>query len=157
MRRAIVLLTLTLVACVSRATPSAPSLGSSIVVPTTFPNGRVEITVESAYTLGVVATFPVAVGVTRGTITGPVAARVMASGINEGGLPSEVLVRTLAVSPVTVSAGQRRTTSVSWDGRDEQGILVPADAYSLVLELRVVDGGAPRSTTAGATVQMNEP
>jgi hypothetical protein len=78
----------------------------------------------------------------------------MASGINEAGAPAEVLVRELTVAPLTVGANGRTSTTLTWDTRDAKGIIVPADAYSLVLEVRTDDAGASRSVTAGATLEL---
>ena len=126
------------------------------MISSNLPNGRVEIVLQRAYTLGGDATIPLTVVATRGSVAGPVAAKVLASGIGEGG-PAEALVRTLATSAVTAMAGQSRTTSVSWDGHDEKGVLVPADAYSLVLEFDVEDRGSMQRATATATLQMSAP
>ena len=123
------------------------------MIPTELPNGRVEIRIAPSYPVGTPLAIPITVIVTRGTITGPLTARIMASGINEGGLPAEVLVRELAAAPVTVTAG-RGSTAVAWDTKDQKGVLVPADAYSLVLEFRSADGGALAVTRAGATVEL---
>ena len=136
------------------AAPTPARTATTFVVPTELPNGRVEITVAPAYALGSTVTIPVAIVATRGSITGPLAARVMASGINEGGAPAEVLVRELATTPVTVTAGTRRSVTLTWDTRDAKGIVVPVDAYSLVLEMRSDDGGASRTLTAGATLEL---
>ena len=139
--------------CTSAPAPTArpPTV---FVIPTDLPNGRVEITISPSYALGALATIPVAIAVTRGSVTGPVRARVLASGINEAGAPAEVLVRELAVAPLTVAANGRKSTTLTWDTRDTKGIVVPADAYSLVLEVRSDDGGAPRTLTAGATLEL---
>jgi hypothetical protein len=146
------------IACGGPSPTARPAgTGGHFIIPTQLANGRVEVTIEPHYTLGTTTTFPIAVSATRGAITGPVAARILASGINEGGSPAEALVRTLEAAPVTAAGGQRRTTSVTWDGRDEKGRLVPADAYSLVLDFRVEDGGAVTNGRAGVTVQMNAP
>ena len=135
------------------AAPAPARTATTFVVPTELPNGRVELTIEPSYPLGSTLTIPVAIVATRGSITGPVAARVLASGINEGGAPAEVLVRELATSPVTATAGSRRTVTLTWDGRDAKGAIVPADAYSLVLELRS-DDGTSRTLRAGATLEL---
>jgi len=129
----------------------------TFVIPTQLPNGRVELTIQPHYALGSTVTIPVAISATRGTITGPLAARVLASGVNEGTSPAEVLVRSLVATSVTAAAGQRRMTSVSWDGLDEQGRLVPADAYSLVLEFQLDGAGAETQGRAGVTLQLNAP
>ena len=101
-------------------------------------------------------TIPVTISATRGSISGPVAAYVYASGIGEGGRPSEVQVRSLATSRATVVAGQGRTTTLSWDGRDDHSVVVPSDAYVLVVEVVVDDGGATRTVRAAATLQLND-
>jgi hypothetical protein len=133
--------------------PAARAAPSGFVIPTDLPNGRIEITVATAYPRGAVATIPVAIVVTRGTITGPLVARVLASGINEGGKPAELLVRELAVTPQTVAAGRRMTT-LTWDTRDTNGTVVPADAYALVVEVRSEDAGTTRALTATATLEL---
>jgi len=117
----------------------------------------VELAIRHAYSLGSTVIVPIAIVATRGTITGPIEGRVLASGINEGGAPAEVLVRTLAAAGVTSRAGQLQTTAVSWDGRNERGELVPADAYSLVLDFRLEDAGAVSTGRAGVTLQLNAP
>ena len=132
------------------ATPSV------IVVPTELPNGRVEIALRPIYLLGAPARVEVAIVTTSGTITGPTEARVMASGINEGGSPAEVLVRRLDARAASASAGRRATTSVTWDGEDEFGVRVSADAYVLLLEFESNDGGSTRTTRATATLHMND-
>jgi len=136
------------------AAPAPARTAPSFVVPTELPNGRVEITVAPAYTPGSTVTIPVAIVATRGSITGPLTARVFASGINEGRAPAEVLVRELATTSFTVTAGTRRSLTLTWDTRDAKGLVVPADSYSLVLEVRSDDGGATRTATAGATLEL---
>jgi hypothetical protein len=127
-----------------------------IIVPTELPNGRVEIALRPSYVLGAETRVDVTIVATRGTITGPLEARVMASGINEGSAPAEVLVRRLDATAATVTAGQRATATVIWDGRDEFGVRVPADAYVLLLEFESNDGGTTRKVRATATLQMND-
>jgi hypothetical protein len=151
--KALTLAALLVAGCGSPA-PASARPPTVFVVPTDLPNGRVEITISPSYALGAVATIPVAISVTRGSVTGPVTARVMASGINEAGAPAEVLVRELAATPVTVGANSRRSTTLVWDTRDVNGAAVPADAYSLVLEVRSDDGGTSRTLTAGATLEL---
>jgi hypothetical protein len=142
-----------LVGCTSPP-PATGRPATVFVIPTDLPNGRVEITISPSYALGAVATIPVAISVTRGSVTGPVTARVLANGINEGGAPAEVLVRELAATPVTVAASGRRSITLTWDTRDTKGVVVPADAYSLVIEVRSDDGGTSRTFTAGATLEL---
>jgi hypothetical protein len=127
-----------------------------VVVPTELPNGRVEIALRPSYVLGAGTRVDVTIIVTRGTITGPLDARVMASGINEGGAPAEVLVRRLDATAATITGGRRATATVTWNGEDEFGMRVPADAYVLLLEFESSDGGSTRTVRAAATLQMND-
>jgi hypothetical protein len=127
-----------------------------IVIPTELPNGRIEIAVRPAYVLGAPTRVEVAIVARRGTITGPTEARVMASGINEGGAPAEILVRRLDANAATSTGGRRVTASVTWTGEDEFGVRVPADAYVLLLEFESNDGGSTRTIRATATLQMND-
>ena len=127
-----------------------------VIVPTELPNGRVEVALRPRYVLGAGTRVDVTIVVTRGTITGPLDARVMASGINEGGAPAEVLVRHLDTTPATITAGRRATSTVTWNGEDEFGTRVPADAYVLLLEFESKDGDATRVVRAAATLQMND-
>ena len=148
-------LALAVAACTGAAPPptKAPA-PTGFVISTQLPNGAVEISIATSYALGRTATIPVTVSATRGTVTAPITARILASGINEAGLPAEVLVRELVTTPITVTGGSRRTVTLSWDTRDTKGVVVPADAYSLVLEIRSEDGGASRTVTAGATLEL---
>ena len=148
---------LVIVACGSRpvvvdrtATPGI------VVVPTELPNGRVEIAVRPSYVLGAGTQVSVTIVATRGTITGPTEARVMASGINEGGAPAEVLVRRLDSKAETVKAGGRATATLTWNGEDEFGVRVPADAYVLLVEVESDDGTGTHTVRAAATLQMND-
>jgi hypothetical protein len=127
-----------------------------IVIPTVLPNGQIEIALQPTYVLGGTTRIDVTIETKRGTITGPTEARVMASGINEPGSPAEVLVRRLDATTITATAGKRLTTSVIWDGRDEFGLRVPADAYVLLLEFESNDGESTRTVRAAATLQMND-
>jgi len=149
-------LAVTIAACASAAPPPtrAPA-PTGFVITTTLPNGAVDITIATSYPLGRTATIPVTVSATRGTVAGPVTARVLASGIGDANVRSEVLVRDLTVTPVTAAASSRASTALTWDTRDAKGTLVPADAYSLVLEVRSEDAGAVRTFTATATLDVH--
>jgi hypothetical protein len=136
--------------------PARTATPAVFIVPTELPNGRVELALQPRYLLGALTRVDVAIVATRGTITGPLLARVMASGINEGTSPAEVFVRRLDAKPATATAGQRATAIVSWDGKDEFGVRVPADAYVLLLEFESSDGGSTRIVRATATLQMND-
>jgi len=149
-------LAVTIAACASAAAPPtrAPA-PTGFVITTTLPNGAVDITIATSYPLGRTATIPVTVSATRGTVAGPVTARVLPSGIGDANVRSEVLVRDLTVTPVTAAASSRASTALTWDTRDAKGTLVPADAYSLVLEVRSEDAGAVRTFTATATLDVH--
>ncbi|HEV8228561.1 MAG TPA: hypothetical protein VGQ86_01280 [Candidatus Limnocylindria bacterium] len=156
-RSAAGLLLVLAVACGVRPTTiERTPVAGAILVPTDFGSSRVELTIQPSYVLGSPARIDVTLVATRGTLRGPVEARVMASGINEGGSPAEVLVRRLAATPVMATAAQRATTSVTWSGDDEFGARVPADDYVLLLEFELADGGAVRTVRATATLQMND-
>lgn len=150
-------LTAVLAACTA-ATPTTPRpaatrIATTFTVPTELPNGRVELTVNASYPVGTALTVPVALVATRGAVIGPLSARIMASGINEGGRPAEVLVRELAVSPLTVRGG-RQTASLAWDTRDAHGVIVPADAYTVVITVQVEDGATSEVRSAAATLEL---
>jgi len=152
-----VAIALVVAACGPRAvTVQRTSTPAVIVIPTELPNGRVEIAIQPAYVLGTPTRVDVTIVARQGTITGPTEARVMASGINEAGSPAEVLVRRLDAKAAAVTAGRRATTSLTWDGADEFGVRVPADAYVLVLEFESNDGANARTVRATATLQMND-
>lgn len=142
--------------------PQAPVLAvrtatpSVIVVPTELPNGRIEIAIQPTYVLGAPTRIDVSIVATQGTVTGPMEARVTASGVNDVGAPAEVLVRRLDATTATATAGRRSTTSLTWDGGDEFGVRVAADAYVLLLEFESNDGESTRTVRATATLQMND-
>ena len=150
----LIVLGFALAGCGPQPLPRTTATAStSLVIPTVLPNGRIEVTVRTMYTVGTSATIPVRISATRGSITGPVAARIMASGIGGGSQPSEVLVSALPVTPVSASSGQVLSTTVAWDGRDDKGALVPLDDYTLVLDFTVRDGSVTNTATAAATLQ----
>ena len=148
---------LVIAACAPRpVTVQRTTTPSVIVVPTELPNGRVEIAIQPTYVLGEPTRIDVTIVATQGTVTGPLEARVTASGINEAGSPAEELVRRLDTNAATVTAGRRATTSLTWDGDDEFGVRVAADAYVLLLEFESNDGATRRTVRATATLQMND-
>jgi hypothetical protein len=152
-----VALALVLAACGPRpVTVTRTATPSVIVVPTELPNGRVEIAVRPSYVLGAGTQVSVTIVVRQGTIIGPTDARVMASGINEGGSPAEVLVRRLDARAETVKAGGRATATLTWNGEDQFGVRVPADAYVLLVDFESNDGTSTHTVRAAATLQMND-
>src|SRR6266540_2302728 len=67
-------------------------------------------------------------------------------------VPATTEIYTLSLHdalPITVPAGGRRSTTLTWDTRDAKGIVVPPDAYTLVIEVRS-DDGVSRVVTASA-------
>ena len=152
--KALIVLAALAAACAAPA-PATARPPSVFVIPTDLPNGRVQVTISSAYPLGASATIPVTITVTRGSVTGPLSARVMASGVSQGGgVPAEVLVRELSVKPATVSAGATASTTLTWDTRDAKGAIVPADAYTLLVDVRSDDGASSRTVTASVTLDV---
>jgi hypothetical protein len=153
--KALIVAAALLAACAAPRPVATARAPTAFVIPTDLPNGRVEITVSPSYAQGAVATIPVAISVTRGSVTGPLTARIVASGINQGGgVPAEVLVRELVVKPAIVAAATRASTTLTWDTRDANGTVVPSDAYTLLVEVRSEDGSSPRTVTASATLDV---
>ena len=148
---------LVVAACAPRTvTVERTATPSIIVVPTELSNGRIEIAIQPTYTLGEPTRIDVSIVTTQGTITGPTEARVTSSSTSEPGSPAEDLVRRLDTKAATVTAGGRAMTSLTWDGDDEFGVRVPAEAYVLLLEFESNDGTTTRTVRATATLQMND-
>ena len=116
-----------------------------LVIPTTVPNGKVEVIVKATYAVGQPIRATIRLSPTTGTLRGPVDPFVQASGFH-----GTATVRRLAIDPVSVSAGSA-DVAVLWDMRDDAGTVVGSDDYSLVFN--VIDD-AGRSTTVGATLQV---
>ena len=117
---------------------------SDLVLPTTVPNGKVEVVVKSTYTVGETIRATVRLIPATGSLRGPVDPYIQASGFH-----GTATVRHLAVDPITVSAAGE--TMVLWDMRDDSGKLIGSDDYSLVFS--VIDNSG-RTTTVGATLQV---
>ena len=124
-------------------TPPAPT--GDLVIPTTVPNGKVEVIVKRGYTLGETVRAMVRLIPATGTLRGPLDPIIQASGFN-----ATVTVRHLVVDPVTVSA-RSSDVVVLWDMRDDSGQPVGGDDYSLVFN---VTDNAGRTTTVGTTLQV---
>jgi hypothetical protein len=116
-----------------------------LVIPTTVPNGRVDVVVKRGYTVGETVRATVRLVPTTGTLRGPLDPFIQASGFH-----GTATVRRLAVEPVSASAGSAEVV-VLWDMRDDAGTAVGADDYSLVFS--VIDDSGRRSTV-GATLQV---
>ena len=129
------------------ATAPSPTLVPvhDLVIPTTVPNGKVEVVVKNGYAVGETVRATVRLSPTSGTLRGPLDPFIQASGFH-----GTATVRHLAVAPVTAGAAAAEV-AVSWDMRDDAGIAVGTDDYSLVFNV-VDDSG--RTTRIGATLQV---
>jgi len=129
--------------------PTPPSTTAApireLVIPTTVPNGRVEVVVKAAYTVGQPVRATIRLSPRTGTLRGPLDPLIQASGFH-----GTATVRRLAVDPVSVTAGSA-DVAVVWDMRDDSGTAVGSDDYSLVFS--VIDD-AGRTTPVGATLQV---
>ena len=147
MKRLAALLGLLLfVSCASAPPPArTASPVSDLVIPTTVPNGKVEVIVKPTYTVGQTIRATIRLAPTTGTLRGPLDPFIQASGFH-----GTATVRRLAVDPISVTAGAAEVV-VSWDMRDDAGNAVGSDDYSLVFN--VIDD-AGRTTTVGTTLQV---
>ena len=116
-----------------------------LVLPTTVPNGKVEVIVKSTYTSGEAIRATIRLIPTKGSLRGPIDPYIQASGFH-----GTATVKHLSVDPISVSAGAGEAV-VLWDLRDDGGKAVGSDDYSLVFSV-VDDSG--RSTSVGATLQV---
>jgi hypothetical protein len=144
-KRLAALLALLLVSCSSAPPVRTFVPPADLVIPTTVPNGRVEVIVKPTYTVGETIRATIRLSPTTGTLRGPLDPFVQASGFH-----GTATVRHLAVDPISVSAGAAEV-AVLWDMHDDSGTAVGSDDYSLVFN--VIDD-AGRTTTVGATLQV---
>ena len=146
MRLLVALLVLLAVASCQGALPfrSAAPVGE-LVVPTTVPNGKVEVIVKSTYSVGEAISATIRLIPTKGSLRGPLDAYIQASGFH-----GTATVKHLSVDPISVSAGAGEAV-VLWDMRDDSGKAVGSDDYSLVFNV-VDDSG--QTTSVGATLQV---
>ena len=146
MREMFLVAALVLGACSAKVAPTpAPSSGD-LVLPTTVPNGRVEIVIKSSYANGKDVTVTVRLTPSTGTLRGPLEPYVQASGF-----AGTKIVKHLAPLPVTATAAQAADAQLLWDTTDDAGRAVPADDYSLVIAFLDDQG---RRTTVGATITL---
>jgi hypothetical protein len=136
---------LALVSCQSGPPLRTGAPVSDLVIPTTVPNGRVEVVVKSTYTVGETIRATVRLLPTKGSLRGPLDPFVQASGFH-----GTATVRHLSVDAISVNAGSAEV-AVLWDMRDDSGQAVGSDDYSLVFNV-IDDSG--RTTTVGATLQV---
>jgi hypothetical protein len=146
--RSLAALTLALVvACSSAPPPTTRSATATedLVIPTTVPNGKVEVVVKRGYTVGESVRATIRLIPTTGTLRGPLDPIIQASGFH-----ATATVRHLVLDPVTVSA-RSPDVLVVWDMRDDSGQPVGGDDYSLVFN--VIDN-AGHTSTVGTTLQV---
>ena len=118
---------------------------SDLVIPTTVPNGKVEVVVKGTYTVGETVRATVRLLPATGSLRGPLDPFIQASGFH-----GTATVRHLSVDPISVNAGSAEAV-VQWDMRDDSGKAVGSDDYSLVFSV-IDDSG--RTTSVGATLQV---
>ena len=148
MRHLAALLAVVVIAACSGTPPPASTATpvSDLVLPTTVPNGKVEVVVKSHYAVGDTIRVTVRLIPTTGSLRGPLDASVQASGFH-----GTATVRHLAVDPINANAGSPEAVALLWDMRDDSGQPVGSDDYSLVFSV-IDDSG--RGTTVGATLQV---
>ncbi|MGH2471054.1 MAG: hypothetical protein ACRDG6_01425 [Candidatus Limnocylindria bacterium] len=142
---AALLAVLVLASCSSTPPTTTPPVVGDLVIPATVPNGRVDVVVKRGYAVGETVRATVRLSPTTGTLRGPLDPFIQASGFH-----GTATVRHLIVEPVSASAGSAEVV-VTWDMRDDAGIAVGGDDYSLVFNV-IDDSG--RTTTVGATLQV---
>ena len=146
MRRLAALLALVVFTSCGSAPPVRTlSPASDLVIPTTVPNGRVDVIVRPTYAVGETIRATIRLSPATGTLRGPLDPFVQASGFH-----GTATVRHLAIDPISVTAGSAESV-VMWDMRDDEGKAVGSDDYSLVFNV-IDDSG--RTTTVGATLQV---
>jgi hypothetical protein len=116
-----------------------------LVIPTTVPNGKVDVIVKSTYTAGETIRATIRLSPTTGMLRGPLDPFIQASGFH-----GTATVRHLRVEPISVTSGTA-DVAVQWDMRDDAGKAVGSDDYSLVFDV-IDDVG--RTTTVGTTLQV---
>ncbi|HEX9141396.1 MAG TPA: hypothetical protein VF833_04150 [Gaiellaceae bacterium] len=133
------------VSCGSAPAVKTPAPVNDLVIPTTVPNGKVEVIVKATYAVGEPIRATIRLSPASGTLRGPLDTFIQASGFH-----GTATVRHLGVDPISVSAGAAEVV-VLWDMRDDAGAVVGSDDYSLVFN--VIDD-AGRTTTVGTTLQV---
>ncbi|HZP96492.1 MAG TPA: hypothetical protein VFC31_09185 [Candidatus Limnocylindria bacterium] len=136
--------------------PAAPARSvdpnADVVVPYSVAGGGVvRLTVRPRYLVGQPITLTIDYIAGSRPIRGPLSGRVLASG-----LEGEKVVRTFApaaLDAVDIAPGQTGHSAVTWDGRDDAGVPLPADTYSLALDF--VIGEEP--ARFGSVIQIARP
>jgi hypothetical protein len=144
-RLAVILGLVVLVSCSSAPPARTSPPVSDLVIPSTVPNGRVDVILKPTYAVGTTIRATIRLSPTAGSLRGPLDPFIQASGFH-----GTATVRHLSVDPISVSAGSAEVV-VLWDMHDDAGAAVGSDDYSLVFN--VIDD-AGRTTTVGATLQV---
>ena len=134
-----------LCACAPPA-PAAPAPTIGLVLPMTVANGRVEAMFARSYPLGQPVRVTIRLLPTSGTLRGPLAPLIQASGFAR-----TAIVRRLSAPPATATAGSSARVDILWDTQDETGTPVVDDDYSLVFEVEDDQG---HRTTLGVTIAL---
>jgi hypothetical protein len=146
MRRLAALLALLVAMSCGSAPPAKTSNPvNDLVIPTTVPNGKVDVIVKPTYTVGATIRAIIRLSPATGSLRGPLDPFIQASGFH-----GTATVRHLDIVPISVTAGSGEV-AVLWDMHDDGGTAVGSDDYSLVFN--VIDD-AGRTTTIGATLQV---
>jgi hypothetical protein len=124
--------------------PTQPPTGD-LVIPTTVPNGKVEVVVKRLYAIGETVRATIRLRPATGTLRGPLDPFIQASGFH-----GTATVKHLVVDPIIANAASAEVV-VLWDMRDDSGVAVGGDDYSLVFN--VIDD-AGRMTPVGTTLQV---
>lgn len=146
------LLAAVLVAC-SSAPPPPRSVdpNAPVVIPYKVDGGgEIRFTVQPRYFVG--EPVKLDLEVTAGTvgIRGPVAGRVLQSGL--GGEQAIRRLGATVLGGVDVAPGQREHTTVIWDGRGDDGAAVKKDTYSLSLDFII----GTKTMSLGSVIEVRE-
>ena len=134
-----------LASCGASPVARTPAPVTDLVLPTTVPNGKVEVTVRSTYAVGQMVRATIRLIPSTGSLSGPLDPYIQASGFH-----GTATVRHLNVDPINVRGGSGEAV-ILWDMHDDSGKAVGSDDYSLVFSV-IDDSG--RATTVGATLQV---
>ena len=146
MRRVAAILGLLVIVSCGSAPPARTSPPvSDLVIPTTVPNGKVDVVLKPTYAVGETIRATVRLLPSSGSLRGPLDPFIQASGFH-----GTATVKHLSVDPISVYAGSAEAV-VTWDLRDDSGKAVGSDDYSLVFNVTDDSG---RTTKIGATLQV---
>ena len=148
-----ILVVATALACGPAPSP-ARSLdpNADVVVPYTVDGGgTIRFTVRPRYAAGTAVALTVDVDAGSVAIRGPLAGRILASG-----LEGEKVVRMLGpgtLDAVDAAPNTSAHATITWDGRDDAGAVLGPDTYSLALDFVVGD----KALRAGSVIQIVAP